>query len=193
MFSKAKTRVSAVLITRRRNPGKVCAPADPASTTVVAPLAIQFGSAGMPSGATPSYTWTWISTSPGVTILPRASITIRASEEGMFASNRATLPPETPTSRGADKDCDGSITRPPLISRSYRKAWALDGAARLQRRGRNSRLVCIVAFIVMLFGAFSSQKRNIRGCELVLVIRRLYHHGSRVQYRSTIWRDPCAH
>src|SRR5262245_31375917 len=121
-----------------------------------------------------------MSTSPGVTIFPRASMTIRASEEGMLASTRATLLPETPTSRDADSDCDGSITRPPLISRSYRKAWAFDGAARLQRRGRNSRLVCIVASIVMPFWTFGSQPHTF-ACDLVLARRRLYDHGSRVQ------------
>ena len=54
MFSSARTRVCATSMMYLRNPGNVWAPAEPASITVVTPLATQLGSGGMPSGATPS-------------------------------------------------------------------------------------------------------------------------------------------
>src|SRR5437764_2518689 len=78
-----------------------------------------------------------MSTNPGVTILPRASTTIRASCSGMPAAIDATLLPAIATSRTAESDCDGSITCPPLMSRSYFGAgtavWAFAAAVKFAR------------------------------------------------------------
>src|SRR5437667_6713443 len=57
-------------------------------------------------------------------MLPRASTTIRASLSAMPAAIDATLFPAIATSRMTESDCDGSITCPPLRSRSYLGAGA---------------------------------------------------------------------
>ena len=104
-------------------PGKCMRPADPASRTVVTPFATQLGSGGIPSGATPSYTCTWTSINPGVTIEPLTSITCWASASGMSAATLAILCPNMAMSREADRSCDGSMTFPPLTRRSYFFDW----------------------------------------------------------------------
>ena len=54
MFSCARMRVAETSIRYLRKPGKISAPAEPASTTVVAPRARQVG-----SGSTPRSEQTW--------------------------------------------------------------------------------------------------------------------------------------
>ena len=65
MLSWAKMRVSLTSMMNLRKPGKVSAPAEPASTTVVTPRAIQVGSGSTPKWLTPQYTWTCRSMRPG--------------------------------------------------------------------------------------------------------------------------------
>ena len=45
--------------------------------------------------------------------------TWRAWLAGMLVATRAILPATMATSRSADRFCEGSMTRPPVISRSY--------------------------------------------------------------------------
>ena len=53
------------------------------------------------------------------TSLPVASIVVAASEAAMFASTALMRPPAIPTSRAPSKRRIGSMTRPPLMSRSH--------------------------------------------------------------------------
>lgn len=61
---------------------------------------------------------TWTSINPGVTILPFAEMTFRARLTGMSAAISKIFPSFTATSRGECNFCEGSITVPPLISKS---------------------------------------------------------------------------
>src|SRR5215470_14948673 len=76
---------------------------------------------------------------PGATILPRASM-VSAASPLMSASTAAILPAMIATSRTASSPTDGSITRPPLMMRSYAAADALptqaSDAADVQRNWR---------------------------------------------------------
>src|SRR5215510_15047290 len=67
---------------------------------------------------------------PGVTILPLASI-VSAASPAIFASTAAILPPAIATSRIASSPTEGSMTRPPLMSRSYVAASAPGAGANI--------------------------------------------------------------
>src|SRR5712691_5685669 len=95
------------------------APCDPASTNPVTPSARQSAGPSLVRAA-----WVWMSSRPGTTILPRASKVSAASAERL-ASTAAMRPPSIATSRIASTLSEGSITRPPLMIRSY-----VAGAAR---------------------------------------------------------------
>ncbi len=89
------------------------APCDPASMKPVTPSARQSRGPSLVRAA-----WVWMSSRPGTTILPRAS-TVSAASAAMFASTAAIRPPAIATSRIASTLSEGSITRPPLMIRSY--------------------------------------------------------------------------
>ena len=63
-------------------------------------------------------TWVWKSTRPGVTIMPVASSRRSARSSGIASSIAAMVPPRMPRSRRARRPWLGSITSPPLITRS---------------------------------------------------------------------------
>ena len=56
--------------------------------------------------------------SPGVTSLPLRVEHFAARLAGMFAATAAIFPPAMATSSSPFSFCEGSMTRPPLISRS---------------------------------------------------------------------------
>src|SRR5262249_29724438 len=89
------------------------APPEPASTHPVTPSCRHMGG---PSLLRPA--WVWMSMRPGATILLRASIVSLASP-AILASIVAIFPPAIATSRMASIPTEGSMTRPPLIIRSY--------------------------------------------------------------------------
>src|SRR3984957_16384686 len=70
-----------------------------------------------------------VSIRPAVTTLPRASM-VAAASAAMLASTATILSPEIATSRIASRPIEGSITRPPLMTRSYVAANALGIPAR---------------------------------------------------------------
>src|SRR5882672_11582483 len=104
------------------------APADPQSTQPVTPSCRQIRAPSATRAA-----WVWMSIRPGATILPRASM-VSAASPLMSASTAATLPATIATSRTASSPTDGSITRPPLMTRSYVRCRHLTNAG--ERRGR---------------------------------------------------------
>ena len=99
MLSWAKMRVSLTSMMYLRNPGKVWAPAEPASTTVVEPRPRHSASGLTPRYDTPSNTWTWRSIRPGATIRPAASTTWAAWSAGIASARAATRPSLKATSR----------------------------------------------------------------------------------------------
>src|SRR4051812_48833540 len=89
-------------------------PAEPASTSDVTPSARHNAPSSFSRPA-----WVWMSISPGTTSFPAASIVSAAVDAAMFGCTAAILPPAMATSAVLSKGRDGTITRPPLISRSY--------------------------------------------------------------------------
>src|SRR5262245_2609226 len=94
-------------------PSMLSAPPEPASTHPVTPSCRHMGG---PSLLRPA--WVWMSMRPGATILLRASI-VSVASPAILASIAAIFPPAIATSRMASIPTEGSMTRPPLIIRSY--------------------------------------------------------------------------
>src|SRR5215467_3528741 len=118
------------------------APADPQSTQPVTPSCRQIRGPCATRAA-----WVWMSMRPGATILPRASMVSVASPL-ISASTAAILPATIAMSRTASSPTDGSITRPPLMTRSYVAADTIptqaNDAADAQRNWR--RFIMVLPF-----------------------------------------------
>jgi len=106
-----------VLATSTMSPMR-SAPCEPASIHPVTPS--ERTSSG-PSAVRAA--WVWMSISPGTTSLPRAPI-VSAASPTIPASTAAIRPCTIATSRIASIRSEGSMTRPPLMIRSYVAACA---------------------------------------------------------------------
>ena len=100
MFVNARMRTRDRSTTYSRNPGRLKAPADPASTQVVTPDRAATLSASIPKYPTPRKTCVCRSMSPGVTSRPAASMTRTAESAGIVSSTAAMRPFEIATSNG---------------------------------------------------------------------------------------------
>ena len=118
MLRRARTRSGAGRTSRRRSPGRVSAPVDPASTQVVTPQRQAKGAGSTPQKVSPATTWVCRSTSPGSTKAPRASSSSRAAPLGSSGSTAATFPARTPRSYRPARPLAGSRSSPPRITRS---------------------------------------------------------------------------
>ena len=101
------------------------APCEPASIHPVTP-----SERTSPGPSPVRAVWVWMSISPGTTSLPRASI-VSAGSPAMLASTAAMRPCAIATSRIASIRSEGSMTRPPLMIRSYVAVWAKAFGARV--------------------------------------------------------------
>ena len=90
----------------------VSAPRDPASTSAVTPSDRQM------AGISGERACVWMSMRPGTTSFPAAPIVAATSVPSMRGATRAIRPLEMATSAMPSNPRDGSITRPPVITRS---------------------------------------------------------------------------
>jgi len=116
-FTSTRPRCGAARVTASTS-SRLSAPPEPASMNPVTPSRRHIAGPGMSRPAC-----VWMSMSPGTTSLPRASSTLAACAVS-DGSTAAIRPPAIPTSRTPSRRSDGSITRPPLISRSKRPGCA---------------------------------------------------------------------
>ena len=83
--------------------------------------------------------WAWRSMNPGLTTLPDASSNTPPCFSRFWSTSRemATISfRTTPTSRTASSPVSGSMTRPPVITRSRSRSWASSAAGSTRARMR---------------------------------------------------------